>query len=107
MLMNNLASFFQDFLLHHMGLSPASEKQWPLTVSQRCLGVLARILLSRQQKNKRNGPQGMDIAECISIWKRLIDTLRNKSLPKDCLYRFEGEARFWLLSLVDESVSSS
>lgn len=86
--------FAQDFLLHHMGLAPAGEKPWPLTVSQRCLGVLARILLSRQQKGKRKGPQGMDIPECVSIWKRVIGALKQKALPKDCFYKFEGKTLF-------------
>ena len=81
-----------------MGLSPMPvEKQWPLTVSQRCLGVLARILLSRQLNNKGKEPQGMDITECVTVWKRLIVTLKKKPLPKDCMHRFEGKTAACLI----------
>ena len=58
---------------------------WPLRVSQRCLGILARVLLGRQQKSLHK-ESGMDIPECVAVWKRLINTLRDFSLQGEVPY---------------------
>ena len=55
---------FKDVFLSHLGLAPLDDGPWPLKVSQRCLSILARVLLARQQKALQTNT-GMDIAECV------------------------------------------
>ncbi|XP_074621519.1 E3 ubiquitin-protein ligase UBR4-like isoform X3 [Acropora palmata] len=76
---DSLSSSQQDIFLSHLGLAPLVDGPWPLRVSQRCLGILARVLLGRQQKFLHK-ESGMDIPECVAVWKRLINTLRDFSL---------------------------
>lgn len=58
-------------------------------VSQRCLGILARVLLARQQKSLQ-AHKGMDIAECVTVWNRLINTLRDLSLQEEDVPVMQG-----------------
>ena len=58
-------------------------------VSQRCLGILARVLLARQQKSLQ-AQTGMDIAECVTVWNRLINTLRDLSLREEDVPAMQG-----------------
>ena len=51
-------------------------------MSQRCLGILARVLLSRQQKALLVASCGMDIPECVQVWHRLLDTLGNMAVQE-------------------------
>ena len=75
--------FSQNVLLTHLGLAPMEDGPWPLTVSLRCLGILAMILLARQQKAlSLGGPACMDTPECVQIWERFIDTLCDKATQR-------------------------
>ena len=64
-------------------MAPLGHGPWPLKVSQRCLGILARVLLARQQKALQISSTGMDIEECINVWKRLIDILKDYCLTSE------------------------
>ena len=77
--------------LGHLGLAPLEEGPWPLKVSRRCLGILARVLLARQQKALQAN-SAMDIAECVTVWKRLINTLRDLSLQEGTVCPPQGNA---------------
>ncbi|XP_068695175.1 E3 ubiquitin-protein ligase UBR4-like isoform X2 [Montipora foliosa] len=77
-----LSNSQQDIFLGQIGLAPLLEGPWPLKISQRCLGILARVLLARQQRSLHTD-SGMDIPECITVWNRLLNTLRDLSLQGD------------------------
>lgn len=90
-------SSFKDVFLSHLGLSPLDDGPWPLKVSQRCLGILARVLLARQQNSLRT-QSGMDIPECVTVWNRLISTLSDLSLQEEDASSLQGMLT-WLLAL--------
>lgn len=92
-----LSPLFKDVFLSHLGLSPLDDGPWPLKVSQRCLGILARVLLARQQ-NSLHTQSGMDIPECVTVWNRLISTLSDLSLQKEDASSLQGMLT-WLLAL--------
>ena len=75
---------FQNALLANLGLAPHDDGPWPLVVSPRCLAILARILLGRQQEGRSSGdPAQGGPPECVRIWERLIDTLQEKALREN------------------------
>lgn len=81
--------YLKDVFLSHLGLAPLDDGPWPLKVSQRCLSILARVLLARQQKGLQTNT-GMDIAECVKVWNRLIDTLGDHCLMEEAVPVMQG-----------------
>ena len=72
-----LSSNLQIALLNHLNINPWSDSEddeWPLVVYPRSLTILAQILLSKQRKDKEEVRISSENA-CLSIWKRLLDTL--------------------------------
>ena len=82
---------------------PLDEGPWPLKVSQRCLSILARVLLARQQKALQTN-MGMDIAECVKVWNRLIDTLGDSCLMEEDVPMVQGLSQFIFISVIVISV---
>lgn len=80
-------------------MAPLNDGPWPLKVSQRCLSILARVLLARQQKALQANT-GMDIAECVKVWNRLIDTLGDSCLTEEELPVTQGLSQFICTSIV-------
>ena len=88
--------------LGHLGLAPLEEGPWPLKVSRGCLGILARVLLARQQK-ALHANSAMDIAECVTVWKRLINTLRDLSLQEGTVSPPQGNFPSLLLITIRQT----
>ena len=74
----------QIALLNHLNVNPWSEEteDWPLLVYPRSLNVLAQILLSKKEDATRLSSE----AACLSIWKRLLDTMVTITITSNKLY---------------------
>jgi E3 ubiquitin-protein ligase UBR4 len=66
----------QIALLSHLNVNPWSEEDdWPLLVHPRSLAVLAQVLLSKHRKDSKEEARQTSEAACLSIWKRLLETM--------------------------------
>ena len=66
----------QIALLSHLNVNPWSEEDdWPLLVHPRSLAVLAQVLLSKHHKDSKEEARQTSEAACLSIWKRLLETM--------------------------------
>lgn len=76
-----LSSSLQVALLNHLNINPWSDEveDWPLLVYPRSLTVLAQVLLSKKDENTRLSCE----AACLSIWKRLLDTMVHMTAIKE------------------------
>ncbi|XP_064650064.1 E3 ubiquitin-protein ligase UBR4-like isoform X3 [Lineus longissimus] len=74
---NILTDKLQDCLLTHLGVCPASDDAWPTSVGTRTLGVLAEVLLLRQQRERLSGTikKQSDVA-ILKIWARFLLTMK-------------------------------
>lgn len=98
------SDYSKDVFLSHIGLAPLDDGPWPLKVSQRCLSILARVLLARQQKALQTNT-GMDIAECVKVWNRLIDTLGDNCLMQEDVPVMQGLSLFIFITIIVISVN--
>lgn len=66
----------QVAFLSHLNVNPWSdEEDWPLLVHPRSLSVLAQVLLSKHRKDSKEEDRQSSQTACLSIWKRLLDTM--------------------------------
>ena len=74
---NTLTDKLQDCLLTHLGVCPSSDDAWPTSVGARTLGVLAEVLLLRQQRERLSGTvkKQSDVA-ILKIWARFLLTMK-------------------------------
>ena len=71
----------QIALLDFLNVNPWSDQnrdEWPLMVHPRSLTVLAQVLLAKQRREIGSGSGGgkeSSEAACLTVWKRLLDTM--------------------------------
>lgn len=74
----------QDVLLEQLNVSPSAVDPWPLTVHPRTLGVLAEVILLKQQKERESKTlKSQSEAAVITIWVRFMTTLKSAIINFD------------------------
>ena len=79
-----LSERLQDVLLEQLNVSPSAVDPWPLTVHPRTLGVLAEVILLKQQKERESKTlKSQSEAAVITIWVRFMTTLKSAIINFD------------------------
>lgn len=74
----------QNVLLGQLNVSPNGVDPWPLTVHPRTLGVLAEVILLKQQKERESKTlKSQSEVDVITIWVRFMTTLKTAIINFD------------------------